>query len=136
VRRVAAAVVGLVLLGGLAALDWLVFRAWFDSDYLRWYLKNGALIAIVFGLVTLAWGDLNKVTGLVSAHPLEYLASCLVLGTLPSLAFSGSTRVWAVASPRPGPGIASRRMKSTSRKRSSRTPCRRAQPSQDSPPSP
>jgi len=84
--RVVAAVVGLVLLGGLAVLDWLVFRAWFDSDYLRWYLENGALIAIVFGLVTLAWGDLNKVTGLVSAHPLEYLASCLALGTLPSLA--------------------------------------------------
>ena len=85
-RRVVAVVVGLVLLGGLAVVDWLVFRTWFDSDYLRWYLKNGALIAIVFGLVTLAWGDLNKVTGLVSAHPLEYLASCLALGTLPSLA--------------------------------------------------
>lgn len=85
-RRVVAVVIGLVLLGGLAVVDWLVFRAWFDSDYLRWYLRNGALIAIVFGLVTLAWGDLNKVTGLVSAHPLEYLASCLALGTLPSLA--------------------------------------------------
>jgi hypothetical protein len=70
----------------LVVLDWLVFRTWFDSDYLRWYLKNGSLIAIVFGLVTLAWGDLNKVTGLVSVHPLEYLASCVGLGTLPSLA--------------------------------------------------
>ena len=84
--RVVSAVVGLVLLSGLAVLDWLVFRAWFDSDYLRWYLENGALIAVVFGLVTLAWGDLNKVTGLVSAQPLEYLAGCVALATLPSLA--------------------------------------------------
>jgi hypothetical protein len=86
VSRAATALVGLLLLGGLAALDWLVFRALFDSDYLRWYLENGSLIGIVFGLVTLAWGDLNKLTGLVSAHPLEYLATCVALGTLPSMA--------------------------------------------------
>jgi hypothetical protein len=66
-----AAVVGLVLLGGLAVLDWLVFRAWFDSDYLRWYLENGALIAIVFGLVTLAWGDLRRLVACRRSAPVR-----------------------------------------------------------------
>ena len=65
-----------------------MFRTWLATDYFRWYLTNGALISIVFGFVTLAWGDLNKMTTLISAHPVEYVAAWVRLGALPPLAWS------------------------------------------------
>jgi hypothetical protein len=78
----------LLVLLGLVLLNELAFRAWFGADYLRWYLNNGAVLSLVFGFVTLAWGDLNKMTHLISAHPLEYAAAWLALGALPPLAFA------------------------------------------------
>ena len=86
------AIIGLALLGALAAIDTVAFRVAFDSSYRDWYLRNGALIGIVFGFVTVAWGDLNRLTGLVSAHPLEYFRSCTALGSLPSIALAASLR--------------------------------------------
>jgi hypothetical protein len=86
------AVLGAVLLGGLIALDELLFHLLFDSSYLRWYLANGSLAALVFALVTLAWGDVNKLTGLISAHPLEYAGSCLALWTLPGFGLAAILR--------------------------------------------
>ena len=57
---------------------------------MRWYLANGAVISIVFGLVTLAWGDLNRVTSLISAHPVEYAAACVGLYVVPGFASGAS----------------------------------------------
>ncbi len=77
--------VGLAVIAGLIAIDTVVFRVAFDSNYVHWYLTNGALIGIVFGLITLAWGDLNRMTTLISAHPHEYVSTCFHLGVLPEL---------------------------------------------------
>jgi hypothetical protein len=82
-RRRVMAVVALAVFVGLALLNELAFRSWLDSSYLRWYLENGALISVLFGLVTLAWGDLDKQTYLISAHPAEYAAASLGLLILP-----------------------------------------------------
>jgi len=92
VQRVAAIVAGLIVIGGLIALNELMFRALLGSDYLRWYLENGALIGVAFGLVTVAWGDLNKLTGLISAHPLVYVATCVLLWTLPGFGLAALIR--------------------------------------------
>lgn len=78
----------MVVLAGAVVLDEVAFRAWFETDYLRWYLANGFVISLVFGFVTLAWGDLNKMTHLISAHPLEYAAAWLRLGGLPPTALA------------------------------------------------
>jgi hypothetical protein len=77
--------VGLAVIAGLIAVDTVVFRIAFDSNYAHWYLENGALIGIVFGLLTLAWGDLNRMTTLISAHPHEYVSTCFRLAVLPEL---------------------------------------------------
>jgi hypothetical protein len=74
---------GLAVLVGVVLLNELAFRTWLDTDYLRWYLDNGAVIGLVFTLVTLAWGDINKNWLLISANPLEYAASSLMLVTAP-----------------------------------------------------
>ncbi len=87
-QRFISGVVGLGFIVGVSLLNELVFRTWLATDYFRWYLANGALISIVFGFVTLAWGDLNKMTTLISAHPVEYLAAWVRLGALPPLAWS------------------------------------------------
>jgi hypothetical protein len=87
-QRYVSGLVGLGFIVGVSILDSLVFQTWFSTDYFRWYLANGALISIVFGFVTLAWGDLNKMTTLISAHPVEYVAAWVRLGALPPLAWS------------------------------------------------
>ena len=89
---VVSAVVGLAVIGGLVALNGVAFSAWLDTEYVRWYLDNGAAITLVFGIVTLAWGDLNSETGLISAHPAEYVgASWAALG-VPWFALSAMFR--------------------------------------------
>jgi hypothetical protein len=83
-RRIVAAVVGLAVLVAVIALNEVVFRLVLDTDYLRWYLVNGFIISLVFGFVTLAWGDLlNKQRYLISAHPVEYAAASLTLLVFP-----------------------------------------------------
>lgn len=89
---VVSAVVGLAVIGGLVALNGLVFSAWLDTEYVRWYLDNGAAITLVFGLVTLAWGDLNSQTGLISAHPAEYVGASLGVVGVPWFALSAMGR--------------------------------------------
>lgn len=76
-------VVGAVVVGGLIALNELMFHALFDTSYTRWYLENGSLIGLAFAAFTVAWGDVNKLTGLISAHPYEYFGDCLGLGAFP-----------------------------------------------------
>jgi hypothetical protein len=84
-QRLVTFAVGLAVIAGLIAVDSVVFRAAFDSNYVHWYLKNGALIGIVFGLITLAWGDLNRMATLISAHPHDYVATCFHLAVLPQV---------------------------------------------------
>jgi hypothetical protein len=66
--------VTLVALAGLIALDELLVRALFDSHYLSLYLRYGALSNLVVVLFVLAWGDIERHTSLISAHPTEYSA--------------------------------------------------------------
>jgi hypothetical protein len=87
-QRLVTFAVGLAVIAGLVALDSVVFRTAFDSNYFHWYLANGTLIGIVFGLITLAWGDLNKMATLISAHPHDYVSTCFHLATLPMLGAS------------------------------------------------
>jgi hypothetical protein len=96
-QRFVTVAVGLAVLAGLIAINTVIFRVAFDANYVRWYLKNGALIGIVFGLITLVWGDLKGMTGLISAHPHEYVASCLIVGVLPlegAAALIGTPASW------------------------------------------
>jgi hypothetical protein len=61
---------GLLVLLALAAVNAL----WFSlagGDYFRWFLDNGALVALVFGVVTTAV-DLDRNPGLIAANPLGF----------------------------------------------------------------
>jgi hypothetical protein len=97
-RRGATAALGLAAFAGLIATDEAVMRALFGADYLSWYLANGAIVSLVVAFVSLAWGDLDRLPGLISAHPLEYAAAHVTLCVLPSqslaaiLAPRGQTR--------------------------------------------
>jgi hypothetical protein len=68
---------GWVILGAALGVNYLVFAS-FDINYFRWYLANGALIAIVFGFVSLAV-RLDDYPDLISSNPLRYLYACLTL---------------------------------------------------------
>ena len=68
---------GWAIIGAALAADYFVFAA-FDQNYFRWYLANGALIAIVFGFVSLAV-RLDDYPDLVSSNPLRYLYACQTL---------------------------------------------------------
>jgi hypothetical protein len=59
---------------------------------LAWYVRSGALISLGFAFVTLAWGDLNKIKGLVSAHPFLYISACLYMVSLPIYVFGSILR--------------------------------------------
>src|SRR4051794_6807806 len=61
---------GLAVLLALAAVNALWFSA-AGSDYLQWFLDNGALVALVFGVVTTAV-DLDRNPGLIAANPLGF----------------------------------------------------------------
>ena len=87
-QRLVTVAVGLAVIASLILINTVVFRVAFESAYLDWYLKNGALIGIIFGLITLAWGDLNRMTSLISAHPHDYVSTCFHLGVLPMLGSS------------------------------------------------
>ena len=64
----------LLVILALIALDLFIFDYFFKISYFGWYLKNGALIAAAFTLITLTW-DINKNIGLVSANPRHYAGS-------------------------------------------------------------
>jgi hypothetical protein len=78
------AAAGAAAFAGLIAADEVVLRALFGTDYLGWYLANGAIVSFVVSVATLAWRDLDAVPGLISAHPLEYAAAHVSLCVLPS----------------------------------------------------
>ncbi len=74
---------GLGILLALLAVDHWIFTTWFNTTHLKWYLANGALIGLVSSIASMAWGDMNKHTGLISSHPLDYVGSSLQLVGLP-----------------------------------------------------
>ena len=90
-QRTKSAVVGLVVLGGVIAVDELVIRAVSDTSYLELYLTYGALANLVIVVFTLAWSDeLQRHASLISAHPMEYLGGNVDLATALGVAFSAA----------------------------------------------
>jgi hypothetical protein len=59
----------------------------FETSYVGWYLRNGAIISLVFAFVTVGWGDLNRFPGLISADPIEQLATMSTIYVLPQKSF-------------------------------------------------
>ena len=95
-RTFLTALLGLVIIAALLALDNYLFQRWLGLSHWQWYLANGSLISAVLAIFSIAWGDLNKHTGLISAHPLDYIGSQLQLVGLPLLSLG------AQFSPDPG----------------------------------
>lgn len=90
---------GLAILGILAMVDHWLFTTVFKITYLQWYITNGALIATVTTLISLGFSDINKQTGLISSHPLDYFSACLqipgVLFSVMKEEFEGYKGKWA-----------------------------------------
>jgi hypothetical protein len=70
----------LPVLAGVIAVNQLVVRALFDESYLELYLRYGAFVNLAVVLILLAWStEVERLTGLISAHPGEYAASYVAL---------------------------------------------------------
>ena len=78
----------LLLLAGLVALAWWVFRAT-GHDYWRFWLDSGPVIGLATAAFGWAWGGLDRNPGLVSADPLDYAGAALQVAGLPLIAFGG-----------------------------------------------
>ncbi len=91
---------GLGLILGLLALDHWIFTGWFGLSHLRWYLSIGAGVGLVTSVAAMAWGDMDRHVGLITAHPLGYLGACLQLVGLPLYALGTQLRSPGDASPR------------------------------------
>jgi len=76
-------IAGLTLLFAFVALDYWVFQGLLGEDYFRWYLGVGPFIGLATAIIAAAFGDLEKHTGLISAHPLDYLGASLQACGLP-----------------------------------------------------
>jgi hypothetical protein len=79
-----------LLIIGLVVLNRWLFRVWFDLDYFRWYLDNGALFSIVFGFVGLAGARPDESLGLISLNPQDYVVAVFSLTSWPLLAASAA----------------------------------------------
>ena len=77
--------IGWAIIGSVIAVDYLIFRLLFDVNYFSWYLENGAVINIVFSVISLAV-VLDAYTGLISSNPFRYLWACMALTDHVSLA--------------------------------------------------
>ncbi len=70
----------LVSVLGIALWIWglnLLFLKYTKHGYFIWYVKNGTLIGILTAFFTLVWqGNEEEQKGLLSWHPLGFLASC------------------------------------------------------------
>lgn len=75
--------VGFTILAALGLANHWGFAEFSETTYLKWYLSNGALIGFATSVAATTWGDINKNTELISAHPLRYLAACAWLVGLP-----------------------------------------------------
>lgn len=82
-RRPFTFLAGLGIVLALLAIDHWIFATWFDTAHISWYLTVGASINLVSSVVSMAWGDMEKHTGLISPHPFSYLGAYLQLVGLP-----------------------------------------------------
>jgi hypothetical protein len=98
-RRAAGVAIGLLIIAALAAIDQWLFRRLFGQDHWRWYLDRGALVGAMTSLVAISWGELGRNRGLIAAHPLDYLGSCLQVAAIPVYAFGTGQRRNRSASP-------------------------------------
>jgi hypothetical protein len=86
-RPILSFLVGISVILLLIFVNQLTVGIVLDTSYVGWYLRNGAIISLVFAFVTIGWGDLNRFPGLTSAHPLEQLATMAIIYVLPQLSF-------------------------------------------------
>jgi len=92
-KRIAVSfLIGFVIIVAIIALNLWLFPILFKTSYLGWYLKNGVLIGFVTTITSLVWGDINRQSGLISSHPLDYLGSCLQVAGLPLIVLGAHTR--------------------------------------------
>jgi len=77
----------LALAGLLLActINFYLFKYILGLNYFEFYLKSGVVVAFSILLLELAWKDLEKNDGLVSADPADYIGACLQLIGLPLL---------------------------------------------------
>lgn len=67
-----------LLVPGLLVFDWAVFRYLLGTDYVAWYLANGALIGLGTAFVSGIWETVDDLgRSLVSADPVAYYSACL-----------------------------------------------------------
>jgi hypothetical protein len=78
------------IIAGLILLNRWLFSVWLHTDYFMWYLENGALFSIVFGLVALARAKPDEAVGLISVNPARYLEAIFSLTTWPLLAMNAA----------------------------------------------
>jgi hypothetical protein len=91
-RTFLTALLALVIIASLLALDNYLFQRWLGLSHWQWYLANGSLISAGLAIFSVAWGDLNKNAGLISARPLDYIGAQLQLVGLPLVSFGAQFR--------------------------------------------
>jgi hypothetical protein len=72
-RRV---VLGLGIIGGLIAANYVFFQEVLELNYFRWYLDNGPLVHVIFALIALGL-NLDKNLDLIAVRPNQYIYGCL-----------------------------------------------------------
>jgi hypothetical protein len=84
-RRATAGI--LVLLLVVCFFNQWIFRQLFGLNYIHWYVNAGPIISLATAAFGAAWGGMDKNTGLVSAHPFDYVGACFQVVGLPVLVF-------------------------------------------------
>ncbi len=79
-------------LAGLCLINQWIFRRFFNTSYLRWYVSAGPFIGLAIVAFGAAWGKVDKNVGLVSANPFNYIWACRRLAGLSLYVFGGHLR--------------------------------------------
>lgn len=87
-----AEIAGVGVLTIAAAINWWAVPYFTGQQYLNWYLGAGPFVALAIAVISVAWGELDKNTGLISRNPLRYSAASLHAASLPLLAIGGHAR--------------------------------------------
>lgn len=70
-------ILGVTLFCGAIGANYLLFQAFAEVNYFLWYLSQGSFISLSTAFLSIVVNDLDRDTGLVSAHPGYYWAGCL-----------------------------------------------------------
>ena len=74
---------GWIIIAGLLAANFYLLSHFLNLNYIKWFIKQGAFISIITGLVYIFREKETYDTGLISNHPFEFLGAQLqVLGML------------------------------------------------------